>query len=143
MDFSHSGVLQQVRHEGNVDDGQTESVDAGQSLLVGECWNFPPQFVKRLVEAKHPLPFAHIGRLPLDHGYDPPAFGPAVTAALPAAVARRHAHHGADARGARVVFQVAPRRVAQPRLVVRAARVISRRLHQVHVIDKIDQRGVD
>lgn len=100
--------LQQVRHEGDVDDGQTERVDAGQPLLVGERGNFPPQFIKRLVQAKHPLPFPHVGRLPLDHGDDPPPFGLAGMPVRPAAVAPRRAHHQT------LVLQVlAPGRVVQ------------------------------
>ncbi|TNN62334.1 hypothetical protein EYF80_027451 [Liparis tanakae] len=113
-----------VRHEGDVDHGQPETVDTGQSLLVGECRNFPPQFIKRLVQAKHPLPLPHIGRLPLDHGDDPPAFGLAVVSVRPAAVVPLRAHHAAHIRGVHPVFQVAPGRVAQPRLAARAVRVI-------------------
>lgn len=66
---------QQVAHEGDVDDGQAERVDARQSLLVGEGGDFPPQLIKRFVQAEHPLPFPHVCRLPLAHGDDPPASG--------------------------------------------------------------------
>lgn len=120
--LSVSGVLQQVRHEGDVDDGQAERLDTRQPLLIGECGNFPPQFIKRFVQAKHPFPLPHIGRLSLDHGDDPPPFGLGVTVP-PAAVVRRCAHQtpGAQLGRAQVVFQIpAPRRVVQMQLVVRS-----------------------
>lgn len=68
-------LLQQVGHEGDVDDGQPERVDARQPLLVGECGHFPPQLIKGFIQAEHPLPFPHVGRLSLHHGDEPPPPG--------------------------------------------------------------------
>lgn len=141
-------LLQQVRHERDVDDGQPQRVDTGQSLLVGECGNFPPQLVKRLVQAEHPLPLPHVGRLPLDHVDDPPPFALASVSVRSAAVAPRRAHH--QKLGARLVFQVP---TPGPQLVRRTGGLIIhllhglqsaplRKLHQVHVSDETDQRGV-
>lgn len=108
---------QQLGHEGDVDDGQAERVDARQSLLVGEGGDFPPQLIKRFVQAEHPLPFPHVCRLSLDHGDDPPPSGFAGMSVQHAAVAPLATHH--QMRGAHAAGRVpAPAAVAQPHLGV-------------------------
>lgn len=108
---------QQVGHEGDVDDGQAERVDARQPLLVGEGGDFPPQLIKRFVQAEHPLPFPHVCRLSLDHGDDPPPSGFAGMSVQHAAVAPLATHH--QMRGAHAAGRVrAPATVARPHLGV-------------------------
>lgn len=66
-------LLQQVCHEGDVDDGKPQCVDPRQPLLVGERGHLPPKLIEGLVQAEHPPPLAHIGRLPLDYCDNPSA----------------------------------------------------------------------
>lgn len=108
-----TGLPQQVGHEGDVDDGQAERVDARQPLLVGEGGDFPPQLIERFVQAEHPLPLAHVGRLSLDHGDDPPPSGFTSLSVQHAAVAPLATHH--QMRGAHAAGRVpAPAAVARP-----------------------------
>lgn len=151
-----SRALQQVRHEGDIDDGQTQRFNSWQSLLVSEGRNFPPQFIKRLIQAEHPLSLPHVSRLSLDHRDDPPAFGLTVSVP-PAAVVPSRAHHqvpGAQIFGARLVVQVSGWRVGQPCVVAEAGcglthllpwsqRALLRKIYQVYAVDKTYQGGVD
>lgn len=127
---------QQVGHEGDVDDGQPERVDARQPLLVGEGGDFPPQLIKRFIQAEHPLPFPHVGRLSLDHGDEPPPSGFAGMSVQHAAVAPLGTHHqmrGAQAAAPRVP---APAALARPHLGVPTGPVsihLPIRSHRVHV----------
>lgn len=126
---------QQVGHEGDVDDGQAERVDARQSLLVGEGGDLPPQLVKRFVQAEHPLPFPHVCRLSLDHGDDPPPSGFTGVSVQHPAAAPLATHH--QARGAQAAGRVpAPATVAWPRLGVLPGPLIVHLpiwSHQAHV----------
>lgn len=48
-DLLFLAALQELRHEGNVDNGQAEGLNPRQSLLVSEGGHFPAQLVESLV----------------------------------------------------------------------------------------------
>lgn len=64
-------VADDLVHEGNVSDGQSEGFDSRQPLLVGEGWHFASQFVKRFVQVEHATSLPNVGRSTLRHRRHP------------------------------------------------------------------------
>lgn len=60
-------AAQELCHEADVGDGQSQRLDARQSLLVGECGHLATQLVERLVKVEHATAFANIGGTSLSH----------------------------------------------------------------------------
>ena len=63
---------QQLVHEVDVSDRESQSLDTRQSFLIGESWNLGPKSIESLVEIKHPSPFPDVRRPPLTHSRHPP-----------------------------------------------------------------------
>ena len=60
--FVHGFTAQnEFRHEGDVDDGQTERFDARQFLLVGKDRHDFAQLIEGFVQTEHTLTFADVG----------------------------------------------------------------------------------
>lgn len=64
-------VADDLVHEGNVSDGQSEGLDSRQPLLVGEGWHFASQLVKRFVQVEHAASLPNVGRSTLRHRRHP------------------------------------------------------------------------
>ncbi len=60
-----SGLVQDVAHELDVVNGETERLDARQLLLVREDRDRLLELLERRVEARHTPPLAHVRRQPL------------------------------------------------------------------------------
>lgn len=60
-------ATQELCHEANVGDGQSQRLDARQSLLVGERGHLATQLVERLVQVEHATALANIGSTALSH----------------------------------------------------------------------------
>ena len=63
---------QQLVHEVDVSDRESQSLDTRQSFLIGESWNLGPKSIESLVEIKHPSPFPDVRRPSLAHSRHPP-----------------------------------------------------------------------
>ena len=65
-----------LRHEPDVGDGDAQRLDSRQLLLVGKRRHLSAQFVERLVQVEHPLPFPYVGRPTLCDGRGATALQP-------------------------------------------------------------------
>ena len=58
----------------NLPDGELEGVHLAEPLLVGQGGDVLPETLEGVVDALHPPPLAHVGRVPNIHlAYQPPA----------------------------------------------------------------------
>lgn len=65
---TRSSPRQELAHEGDVGDRQTEGLYPRESLLVGEGWDFPAEFVESFVEVEHSPAFSDVGSSSLSDG---------------------------------------------------------------------------
>ena len=108
----------------NLPDGELEGVHLAEPLLVGQGGDVLPETLEGVVDALHPPPLSHVGRVPHVHlAYQPPAQLPphllAVKVLGPEAVWGRVREAGVRLTSGVTSRVLRVRRVAGARAVIR------------------------